>query len=146
MNEFINKRVDELIEEYKKYGQIIIAYDFDGTVVKLDKTKLTKDRDPQIRICELLRKIKLYAHLILWTCRDIKNTTDDGSLYEAILWLNEYNVPWNEINKNTLVDFGGSKIFANIYLDDRAGINESFEILLNFYEKITKKVENLANE
>lgn len=95
----------------------IIAVDFDGTLcenqwpeIGLPNTKLIK---------ELIYRRKQGDKLILWT-----NRVDD-KLENAVNWCKEQGLEFDAINDNLpeIVEFFGSnsrKVFANIYIDDRA--------------------------
>lgn len=95
----------------------IIAVDFDGTLcenqwpeIGLPNTKLIK---------ELIYRRKKGDKLILWT-----NRVDD-KLENAVNWCKEQGLEFDAINDNLpeIVESFGSncrKVFANIYIDDRA--------------------------
>ena len=95
----------------------IIAVDFDGTLcenqwpeIGLPNTKLIK---------ELIYRRKQGDKLILWT-----NRVDD-KLENAVNWCKEHGLEFYAINDNLpeIVESFGSnsrKVFANIYIDDRA--------------------------
>lgn len=95
----------------------IIAVDFDGTLcenqwpeIGLPNTKLIK---------ELIYRRKQGDKLILWT-----NRVDD-KLENAVNWCKEQGLEFDAINDNLpeIVESFGSnsrKVFANIYIDDRA--------------------------
>jgi hypothetical protein len=66
------------------------------------------------------------ARLILWTNRM------DGRLEEAVTWCREQGITFDAVNENLpeIVErFGGDcrKIFADVYLDDRAMVPEEAE-------------------
>lgn len=92
----------------------IIAVDFDGTIVE--------NAFPSIGpinydiVAKLRKEKKEGAVIILWTTRQ------NESLEEAIDFMNVYDIPFDYVNKNAdCIDFDTSrKIFADIYLDDRA--------------------------
>lgn len=95
----------------------IIAVDFDGTLcenqwpeIGLPNTKLIK---------ELIYRRKQGDKLILWT-----NRVDD-KLENAVNWCKEQGLEFDAINDNLpeiIESFGSNsrKVFANIYIDDRA--------------------------
>ena len=95
----------------------IIAVDFDGTLcenqwpeIGLPNTKLIK---------ELIYRRKQGDKLILWTNRV------DYKLENAVNWCKEQGLEFDAINDNLpeIVESFGSnsrKVFANIYIDDRA--------------------------
>ena len=98
--------------EYK-----IIAVDFDGT--------LCSDCFPEIGapnstlIADLLMLKEQNCQLILWTCRCGER------LAEAVAWCRNQGLEFDAVNANVpqIIEKYGSdsrKIYADIYLDDRA--------------------------
>ena len=97
--------------------RVIIAVDFDGT--------LCTDRYPfigmaNIQLIEQLKGLQRQGcGLILWTCRCRER------LIEAVQWCKEQGLVFDAVNENLpeVVEKYGSdsrKIFADIYLDDKA--------------------------
>lgn len=92
----------------------IIAFDFDGTCCEDNFPNIGK---PKVRVLEKLKKEQLEGtSLILWTCRSGKYLED------ALDWLADYGIIPDAVNENipSLGFKTSNKIFANIYLDDRA--------------------------
>lgn len=96
---------------------MIIAVDFDGT--------LCEDKFPSIGkpnnslITQLIDKQSTGDKLILWTCRTKNNLAD------AIKWCATFGLFFDAINDNlqevkTLYGGDSRKIFADVYIDDRA--------------------------
>lgn len=103
-----------------------VAVDFDGTIVSHEFPRIGVPND------ELIKKLRLMhssgIKIILHTCRedgevDFKGNTHNY-LTEAINWCKLNNVPVDAVNENPWVTFGGRKIYADIYIDDR-GFNIS---------------------
>lgn len=113
--------LDRLIDEWRQYGKIIVGIDFDDTI---SPWKLT-DFDFS-RILKLLKIVKQTgAYLVIFTaCREDR--------YDEI---NEYcknaGLEIDSINETPInIPYGhDKKIYANIFLDDRAGLNEAIHIL-----------------
>ena len=107
-----------------------IAVDFDGT---LNKHAFPEIGPPNRRIIEF---IKFHAaqgtKIILHTCREDDEPSGRQYLTEAVEWCKEHEIPIDAINENPFVSFGGRKIYADIYLDDRAvnvnSINQPLKI------------------
>lgn len=100
-------------------GGLIIAVDFDGTLVE---HKFPKIGDENPGAVETLKEcIALGARVILWTMRSDQQSAGDV-LTDAVNWLKERGIePWG-INENPEQDWTGSpKAYAQIYIDD-AGI------------------------
>ena len=94
---------------------MIIAVDFDGTIVKHEYPKIGK---PQLFAFETLKALQKQGHsLILWTYRAGKE------LQEAIDFCKKHGVEFYAVNKNYPEEkFDNSisrKIYADIYIDDR---------------------------
>ena len=103
---------------------MIIAGDFDGT--------LWEDRYPEIgypmpQAIASMRRLHEDGHyLILWTCRTGERLKD------AINWLLERGVPIDRVNDHcpeNLAKYGegGLKVYADRYIDDKAGFTSWFE-------------------
>ncbi len=97
--------------------KMIIAIDFDGTLVNNDP--VTYDIvSPRLESIEMVKKIKDAGHtLILWTCR-ITHRLD-----EAIEYCKQYGLEFDYHNENCPVaaahEFGdGRKIYAHLYFDN----------------------------
>lgn len=120
--------VNRLLEEWIKYERIVIAYDFDNTVYDYHKEGHTYNN-----VIELLRESKaLGAHLIVFTA----SPKEKYNFIRAYLNLN--NIPYDSINANPsfIPIKEGRKIYYNILLDDRAGLDSAYEILKTVVEII----------
>lgn len=92
----------------------VVAVDFDGTIVENAYPKVGK---PKWNVIEKLRKWHEEGHtIVIWTCRS------NQTLLDAIQFLCENKVPYDYFNEYPLNSWGDwtRKIFAHIYLDDRA--------------------------
>lgn len=136
-SENTNKR---LLNEWLKYGKLVIAYDYDNTVFDYHNEGHT-----YTQVIDLLRKCKaLGAHLIVFTA-------SEPHRYEEIKsYLNENKVPFDAINENPdFVPFKTSKIYYNILLDDRAGLESAYKSLLAVtekYEETLKQSKSLTQQ
>lgn len=96
---------------------IIIAVDFDGT---LCENKYPEIGTAKSEIVNYLKVRKIYGDkLILWSCRV------DEKLNEAVEWCKDKGLEFDAVNENlpeVIEAFGNDtrKIYADIYLDDRA--------------------------
>ena len=115
---------------------MIIAVDFDGTIVQHKYPKIGKEIPFAIKTLKLLQQ---KGHkLILWTYRSGKE------LEEAVKYCEEKGIVFHAVNN----DFDGEefdntysrKIYADIYIDDRniLGIPSWEEI----YKLITEREKN----
>ena len=118
-------QVERLIIEWKQYGKIIIAYDFDDTVYDFHK----KGRNYEDVILLLQRCNKIGAHFIVFTC------CGEDEYPKIKDYLYENDLPFDTINNNLdFVKFTGRKVYYNILLDDRAGLRSAYDVLLETVE------------
>lgn len=95
---------------------MVIAVDFDGTIVKNDWPKIGKVRLFSIPVLKWLNK---HHDLILYTCRE-------GSLLNEVdefLWKQGFVFKYANINLGSRIrEYGNDcrKISADLYIDDRA--------------------------
>ena len=93
---------------------LIFAFDFDGTICRHAFPRIGA---PKYDTIDLIKKLKKDGHkIILWTCRDGRY------LREAVDWSEKHGIVYDAVNENVEgINFKTSKkIFANIYVDDRA--------------------------
>lgn len=128
-----NNAIERLLLEYAKYGQLVVAFDFDSTVYDYHDAG-----DKFDFVIDLLREAKkLGCYLVVWTCRSEK-------YYPFIREYLEVNdIPYDSINEECpAVRFNSQKIYYNILLDDRAGLSSAYLILSEVLFKIkAKKME-----
>ena len=120
MDEYLvpNNSFLRLWNEYKKYGTLVIAYDFDNTIYDFHKKGNT-----YIQVIELLRQLKsIGCILICFTANE------DNIFIESYCKL--YNIPLDKLNESP--DFfksNSKKIYFNDLLDDRAGLQQVYQEL-----------------
>lgn len=96
---------------------MIIAVDFDGTLCEACFPNIGR---PNFKLIRRLKNARnLGDKLILWTCRT------DEDLSKALSWCSNLGLSFDAVNENLpeiLALYGGDsrKIFADIYIDDRA--------------------------
>lgn len=126
------RALGRLLIEYEKHGQLIVAFDFDDTVFN------THERPgwEYNQVIELLRKVQPYAYIICWSASVPER-------YESMWqYFRENNIPCQAINEDApWIVSHGRKIYANIYLDDRAGLESAYSLLSLFLETM----ENYKN-
>lgn len=118
----VNKNVvDRLVYEWKTNKSLIIAYDYDDTVYDYHN----KGRTYQNVIDLLRRCAKIGAYFIVSTCCD---KAKEVSIREFLV---KNEIPFDSVNENSpKTPFEGRKIYANILLDDRAGLATAYKCLL----------------
>ena len=116
--------LERLKNEYDKYGKLIVAFDFDNTIYDFHK-----NGGDYSEVIDLLKEcIKLEFDLILFTVDE-----DPNKVSEKVRWLVSNDL-WSYKSLHFFVNtgplFSGSrKPYYNILLDDRAGLEESYNIL-----------------
>jgi hypothetical protein len=119
----MNKYVERLLEEWKQYGKIIIAVDYDDTI---SPWKLTQANIDETGIVDLLKQVQLTgAYIVCFTACDKSRYQEIQSKFSSL------GLILDKINENPIaLPYGNqNKIYANIFLDDRAGLIESLSIL-----------------
>jgi len=125
---------------------LIIAVDFDGTIVEDAYPKIGK---PQIFAFETLKKLQEEGHrLILWTYRS------GSKLKEAVNFCEENGIHFYAVNESfSDENYNGSisrKIHADIFIDDRniggfPGWGEIYHMLTNETSKLPEKKKGFFN-
>lgn len=109
----LNFLLMRLIEQYKKHGKIVIAYDIDDTV-----RPCYCDDCTEIQTLLKMAKDIIDPYFIVYT--------SNPDIEEVERYLNECHIPYHAINKNApFVPFKDGKIFYNILLDDKAGLAQA---------------------
>ena len=128
-----NSAYERLRAEYTKYGSLIVAVDYDDTLFDFHKTG-----DSYEMVKQLVRDLhSIGCKIIIYTGSENINDIDN--------YLRQNNIPWDLINENLQINGNWAsgkdsrKIYANVYLDDRAG-------LFQVYNDLTKLVENVRNK
>lgn len=128
-----NSAYERLWAEYQKYGSLIVAVDFDDTLYDFHK---------QGHSYELVRQLvrDLYAancHIIIWT------GNQDTEFVKGFLLEND--IPYHSINEDSKdgMDYTGGnpprKLYANVYVDDRAGLEYVYNDLRKLLYNVNKK-------
>lgn len=110
-------------------NNLIIAVDFDGTLC-IGNT-YPNIGDPRMWLINMLKSLRNDGHkLILWTCRSNSYVPDFGfsdvhDLDNAVEWCRKFGLEFDAINENLNESKYPNiklsrKIFANIYIDDKA--------------------------
>lgn len=137
----MNKYTERLYQEWKQYGKIIIAVDFDDTISPW-KFKDKEDLEKLDRIIQTLRvAYETGAYIVI-------NTSCNSDRYHEIEeYCEKVKLPINAINLNPInLPYGNNgKVYANILLDDRAGLDEALEMLnIAMYKVRGDKAINLT--
>jgi len=118
MNDYIKR----LVEEWNLHGKIIVAVDFDDTICPW---KLTNQQKCD-KVIELLKEARrVGAYIVIFTaCKqnryeEIRKYCDSKDLHIDTINQNPIDLPYGNQNK----------IYANIFLDDRAGLDQALDTL-----------------
>ena len=98
---------------------MIIAIDFDGTVVTHDYPEVGKSIGAE----KVLKRIVEAGHkLILFTMRSHKENDGRDTLAEAVQWFKDNDIELYGVNENPtqILWTDSPKVYANLYIDDAA--------------------------
>jgi hydroxymethylpyrimidine pyrophosphatase-like HAD family hydrolase len=130
--------VHRLFNEWKKHPKLIIACDFDETV--FDTHNRNTDHS---MVIEILKKCKtLGFYITLWTASNVER-------YPMMReFLKSKGVEIDGINENVIeLPYGNNKkIYANIFLDDRAGLGQAYTTLATVIHLIDIENQSISDE
>jgi len=125
-----------LLSEYKKYNNLIVAVDFDDTLFDFHQ----KGRS-YINVINLIRDLKsIGCTILIWSGNDDKFIED---------YCLKLDIPFDYINRdadqviNTVYKNKSTprKIYANVYIDDRSGLQQVYQELSLLVNQIKNKNE-----
>lgn len=121
MSTFKQHVIDKLYRTWIQYNNIKILVDFDDTL----KTFNVTAQEYCDEILETLKECQKYgAEVMLYTCRDGKK------LHDALDYCEQRDLFFDKINPcYPFQPDMSAKPFCNILLDDKAGLEQAFEIL-----------------
>lgn len=125
--------VERLVDEYERYGMLIVAYDYDNTVFDY-----SRNDNKCSEVIKLLRECKQHGcHLTVFT------SCNDDRIPEIEKYLTGNAIPFDSINETPdFIPFRGRKVYYNILLDDRAGLSSAMNILWRVMYTIRGKQAN----
>jgi hypothetical protein len=119
-----NNAIQRLRNDWSKHGRLIIAVDFDSTLVPyMDYEKESDFHE----IRQLVRDLKSAGCIII-----IFTASSEDRWEQVKKDLNDINISWDYFNQSppNIPNIGqNGKVYANAYLDDRAGLYEVFNAL-----------------
>ena len=118
-----------LRDEFQKYGKLIFCVDFDDTIYDFHNLGRTYSN-----VINLLNRWEDYSEVIIFT----GNGTEKNNLISD--YLTNIGVKFQGINCDSSVSFGGRKVYANVYIDDRGGLPTVYRILTRLIDEIEKGV------
>jgi len=134
IDEYLDKEKSykRLKEEFEVHKKLIIAYDLDSTVFDYHNTGASYEM-----VKDLIRKYKEYAYFIVFTSSESDRYDEIKSI------LRKENLPYDSINDDApFIPFKGRKVYYNILLDDRAGLNQTYNELLRLYNEVIINLNN----
>ena len=129
--------VNRLLKEWDEHSRLIIACDFDDTLSGHHDIEVVREQ-----MIELIKACKqMGCFIIIYTARGWDE-------YDEIKdFCNKYEIPYDTINgSNPEVKIKcaeRSKLFYNIFFDDRCGLGQAYEIMVR---TIKRKIELLREE
>lgn len=119
---------NRLLSEYRQYGKIIVATDFDDTIYDYHKKGNT-----YTQVIDLLKECQALGFYICVFTGTPKAKYDDVHSYCKEIGLNIASINTNPFP----MPFGNDgKMYYNILLDDRAGLRESYRTLRRLVDEI----------
>lgn len=127
----IEKCIETLKNDYKKYGRVIIAYDFDDTV---KPSNLEYKCDAVVKLLQLCSKFSDFE-MICFTARTKKSDINEVKdvLGKLNIRCDAINEDCYRIQQQTEYEHE-SKILFSVFLDNRAGLDSAYKTLLGFVE------------
>ena len=121
INQRIIPYVDRLESEWIQHGKIIIGVDYDDTISPWRMNEF--DFDSVIKTLKVAKETGAYI-VIFTACNEERYP-------EIISYCQSKGLEIDRINETPIeLQYGNkSKIYANIFIDDRAGLLESIDIL-----------------
>lgn len=112
--------IDRLVNEWTRYGNLVIAVDFDNTLFDYHSRNDRFDN-----VISLVRKVHKMG------CRVVVFTSCDDSRFPFITqYMKDNDIPFDGINEDAeFIEFKGRKIYFNWLLDDRASLGGAVRIL-----------------
>ena len=113
--------LDRLVQEWDQHGKVIIACDFDDTI-----SPWKMHNSDYKRVIETIKNARQTgAYLVIFTACNEERYSEIREYCKAA------GLEIDAINKTPIdLPYGkNGKVYANIFIDDRAGLNESLNIL-----------------
>ena len=124
----VDTAIERLYQEWKKYGKIFLACDFDDTLYDFHKKGYSYPR-----VIDLIKECQVMGcYVVIFT----------GSEPEKYPMIREYceqiGIKIDKINENAIpMPIGNNgKIYFNILLDDRAGLSAAYQTLSQALSKM----------
>ena len=119
----MNKYTERLVKEWQHHGKIIIAVDYDSTISEWPTIDNHDDIKRTIDLLQVAHNTGAYI-VVFTACKP--DRFDDIQKH-----CEEKKIPISGINVTPIETAYGNnnKIYANIFLDDRAGLTQALDML-----------------
>lgn len=129
MKEYFDKNpesipyLNRLVKEWKEHGKIVISVDYDSTIFPYHTIDNAEHINKVISVLKIAKETG--AYIAIFTC------SNPDRHDEIMDYCKTKGLIIDSINVNPIdLPYGHhGKIYANIYIDDRAGLVESLNIL-----------------
>lgn len=136
----MNRYEERLFKEWDQHGKIVIAVDYDSTIFPWPTIDNHEDIEEVVRVLQVAAETG--AYIVVNTCSN-KDRFDEIKAH-----CDKLKIPIDGINVNPVeLPYGKTgKIYANIYLDDRAGLHEALDILTRAMYRVRSKKGAINND
>lgn len=119
--------IDRLLNEWQRYGNLVIAVDFDNTLYDYHSRG-----DKYDNVIALIRKVhKMGCRVVVFTC------CDETRFSFIEKYMRDNDIPFDAINEDAaFIEYRGRKIYFNWLLDDRSGLSAAYHILNEVCERV----------
>ena len=114
--------LNRLLFEYKHYGYLCVAVDFDNTLAPYDNSDATYDL-----VIQLIKDLRanITCKIVCWTA--------NPNIDHVKAYLAKHEIPYDGINCDGIeVSYPCRKPVFSALLDDRAGLKETYNYLREF--------------
>lgn len=123
--------VQRLLEQYHIHKNLIVAFDFDDTIFDYHKKGFTYPK-----VVELL----LECQSLGFTLVMLTTTENDQHLIENVKYCERLGLHIAYVNTGPVMP-KAVKPFFNVYLDDKAGLHQAYEILSTTIKLIQQEIQ-----
>lgn len=119
----MDKYTERLVREWRQHGKIIIAVDYDSTISSWPSIENSEDIKRVIDTLQVAHATG--AHIVVFTA------CGEDRYLEIQKHCEEKQIPISGINVPPIPTAYGNKnkLYANVFLDDRAGLREALNML-----------------
>jgi hypothetical protein len=114
-----DRNVDRLLEQYKLHKTLIVCTDFDDTLFDYHKKGFTYPK-----VVELLLQCQEMGFTLIM----LTTVEDESRLKDNIAYCDGLGLKIKYVNEGPIMP-KAKKPFFNIYLDDKAGLGQAYDIL-----------------